>query len=103
MTELNCIGCGKPGCDGKAGCDYYDSTYPVSMPPTEDRDWKERFRRGFLTKSGALKKAQYVETPGKIIDFISQEITAAEARGREEAMKDAIDIMKNVLGDFKNR
>lgn len=25
MSDLNCIGCGVRGCDGKAGCDWYDS------------------------------------------------------------------------------
>lgn len=25
MEQLNCIGCGEKGCDGKAGCSWYDS------------------------------------------------------------------------------
>ena len=30
--ELNCIGCGVKGCDGKAGCDYYEATRPKHGP-----------------------------------------------------------------------
>lgn len=31
MSKLNCIACGVRGCDGKAGCEYFDSTHkPVA-------------------------------------------------------------------------
>ena len=48
MSKLNCIGCGKVGCDGKEGCDWYDSTKlseeinPQEKP--EKKSWEEELK-----------------------------------------------------------
>lgn len=54
MEQLNCIGCGKLGCDGKAGCEYYDSLTKKSGQTT--RVFVETFEEMNLTPHPAWEE-----------------------------------------------